>query len=126
MCRGDPETKSDQKVTAERVEIQTALKIRTFKALLKEDIPPNANGFSGRFVLAIRSTSDRAVKYKARDVIGRHRDKMRHMLILSASAIQVQTIRLLLTLSMLLNFDVRPSNAKQTYLWTAEPSDRQL
>lgn len=52
---------------------------KTFKVDLKEDLPQDANICLRRFVLEIKSTEDNKIKFKARFVIGGHRDKLKKL-----------------------------------------------
>ena len=49
----------------------------TFKVILREGIPDDANVLPGRFVLTIKSTDEDQVKFWARYVIGGHLDKLK-------------------------------------------------
>lgn len=78
---GDPRVSSKEMNDAKRKEITNLINRGTFKIILKEEIPPDGNVLPGRFVLAIKSTEDKKVKFKARYVIGDHRDKMKNMMV---------------------------------------------
>jgi len=56
-------------------DVRGLFKRNTFKVVLREEVPTDSNVLSGRFVLPIESTKDGKIKYKARFVIGGHRDK---------------------------------------------------
>ena len=60
----------------------------TFKVILREELPDGANALTARFVLAIKSNADGQVKYKARYVIGGHRDRLKQYLVHGAQALQ--------------------------------------
>lgn len=47
-------------------EIANLLARGTFKVILRKEVPPNGNVLPGLFVLAIRSTEDGEIKFKAR------------------------------------------------------------
>ena len=59
---------------AKRNEMKGLLERGTFSIILREEVPKDANVLPGRFVLAIKSAEDGQVKFKARYVIGGHRD----------------------------------------------------
>lgn len=49
----------------------------TFKVIPKEEFLDGANALTAQFVLAIKSNADGQVKYKARYIIGGHRDVLK-------------------------------------------------
>ena len=68
------ETLSLPELDAAKVkEIASLLAGGTLKVILCEDIPLDDNVLTGRFVLAIKTTSDGKVVFKARCIIGGHR-----------------------------------------------------
>lgn len=62
-------------------EIDDLLQQGTFKVIQKEDLTNDANALTVRFLLAIRTNAEVNIKYKARYVIGGHRDNMKNYLI---------------------------------------------
>lgn len=54
--------------------VKVLLERGTFKIIRKEDIPANANALPGRLILTKKSAKDAHIKFKARCVIGGHRD----------------------------------------------------
>lgn len=67
---------SKQMKQAKLAELRSLFDRVTFKVVLKEDTPANANVLSGRVFLAIKSTLDGQTKFKARYVMGGHKDKV--------------------------------------------------
>eukprot|EP00171_Calliarthron_tuberculosum_P004009 IDg4009t1 len=122
----DPRAQSSEMSAAVRTEVQGLLRRGTFKVILREDVPPDANVLPDRFVLAIKSTEDGKVKFKARYVIGGHRDKLKDMMVHSTTTLQPQSIRLLLALAALHGFDIWTSDVRQVYLQSAEPLSRDI
>ena len=111
---------------AGRKEIKTLLERGTFKVILRKEVPPDGNILPGRFMLAIKSTEDGKVKYKARCVKGGHRDRLKPMTVHTASTLQPQSIRLILALAVVHGFDIWTSKVRQAYLQSAEPLARDI
>ena len=74
----DPRTNSNEMKAAISREVKDLLRRGTFKVTLRTELPDGANEFTARFVLAVKSNADGQVKYKARYVIGGHRDTLKH------------------------------------------------
>lgn len=73
---------------AKKEEMSNVFRSGTCKIMLKEEVPADGNVLSGRFVLSINSSEDGIIKYKARYVIGEHRDKFKDMMVYSNSALE--------------------------------------
>ena len=104
-----------------REEIKRLLDRGTFKVILTKDVSKDGNLLPGRFVLAIKSSEDSMTKYKARYVIGGHRDRLKHMMVHTTSTLQPQFIRLLPALAAIHVFHIWASGVRQAYLQSAEP-----
>lgn len=87
----------------------------TFMMMLKEEPAHNGNILRGRFVFAIKSTDDRKVKYKARYVIGSHRNKFKGLMVHSTSTLQLQSVRLLLALASAFGFNIWTSDVAKLF-----------
>ena len=122
----DSRAKSKEMHMAKREEIKILLRRGTFKVILKEEIPPNGNILPGRFALGFKSTEGGKMKYKARYVIGGHRDRFKEMMVHSAATQQPQSIRLLLALARIFGFDIWTSDVRQSYLQSAVPLSREV
>lgn len=90
------------------------LERRTFKLIIREEAPNDSNILRGRFFLAVKSTEDGQIKFRARYVIVGHRDKLKNLMVRSAITFQPQSIRLLLKFSALHDFDVWTSDVTKT------------
>ena len=80
----DPRSQTPEMQKAKLDEIRNLMKRGTFKVVLKEDIPDDANVLPGRFVLALKSDIDGKIIHKARFVIGGHRDKLKNFMVHSS------------------------------------------
>lgn len=112
----NPRATSSEMVEAIEKEVTGLINAGTFLVILREGIPSDANILPGRFVLVIKSGKDGKIKYKARFVIGGHRDKLKDMMVHAASTLQPQSIRLLLALAASLKFEIWTSDVTQAYL----------
>ena len=122
----DPRAHTEKMEQAKRAEVQELLKRGTFKVILRSELPNGANAITARFVLAIKSNADEKVKYKARYVMGGHRDKMKNFLVHGAQTFQPSSARLLLALSSIHGFDVWSTDVKLAYLRSSEPLTRRV
>lgn len=122
----DPRATCDEMTEAKRKETRDLLRRKTFKAVLMEDIPPNANLIPGRFVLAVKSKLDGKVKFKARFVFGGHRDKLKEFMVHSSQTLQPQSIRILLEVAVLFGFDTWTADGRQAYLQSSMPLQRDV
>ena len=120
LTPAEARTNSRKMSEAKREEISNLLKRGTFRVVLHEDIPKDANVLPGRFVLSIKSTIDGQTKFKARYVIGGHRDKLKHFMVYSSQTLQPSSVRLLLSLASLYGFDVWTADVRQAYLQSSE------
>ena len=121
-----PRADSLDMTEAKKTEIRNLPERGTFKVILKQDIPSDANILPVRFVLAIKSTEDGEVKFKARYVIGGHRDNKKNLMFHTATTLQPQSIRLPIALSSMNDFDIWTSDVRQAYLQSSEPLQRDI
>ena len=121
-----PRAKTPEMKEAIMKEVLYLLKHRTFKFLLKEELPDGANALTPRFVVAIKSNADGKIKYKARYVVDGHRDRLKNFMVHGAQTLQSSSKRLLLAMAALLRFDIWSSDIKLAYLQSTEPLTRRV
>ena len=124
--KNDPRADSPEMRAAIYREVTDLLRRGTFKVILKEELPDGANALTARFVLAIKSNADGQIKYKARYVIGGHRDRLKQFLVHGAQTLQASSARLLLAIAAIFEFDVWTSDVKLAYLQSTEPLTRRV
>ena len=67
-------------------------------------------------LLVIKLNTDGEVEYKARYVVGRHPDNLKHYFVHRAQTLQASSARLLITLASENGFEVWSSDVKLVYL----------
>ena len=107
-------------------EVRDLLKRGSFKVILKEELPDGANALTARFVLAIKSNADGEIQYKARYVIGGHRDRLKHYMVHGAQTLQASFARLLLVLATAHEFKAWTSDVNLAYLQSSKPLERRV
>jgi len=99
---------------AKRREIEGLIDRGTFPIVLQRDVEYEPNIIPSRFVLAIKKADDGTEAYKARFVLGGHRDKENRSLVHNATTLKQSSIRLLVALATTFGFDIN-----QAYLQSA-------
>ncbi len=85
----DPRAFSPEMQQAIQKEVKGLIDAGTFKIILRENVLRDATILPRRFVQVNKSTVDNELKYKARFVFGRHRDKLKHMMVHNSATLQL-------------------------------------
>lgn len=96
-------------------EIHGLIKKDVFGVKLRHELPDGP-----------KSKADGTIRYKARYVIGGHRDSLKHYLVHSAQSLQPTCARLLLMLAALFVYEVCPSDVKLAYVQSTEPLSKRI
>ena len=126
ITKDDPRANSEEMLKAKLDEVSDLLRRGTFKVILKGELPDGANALTARFVLAIKSSIDDKIKYKARYVVGGHLDVLKNYLAHGSQTLQSSSTRLLVALAYAQEFKVWSSDVKLAYLQSTEPLLRRV
>lgn len=85
--KNDLRAHSREVMEQKKRETRHLLDQRTFKVILRVEISQDGNVLPGRFVITIESTKDRELKHKARYAIVGHRDRLKYMMVDSATTL---------------------------------------
>ena len=98
----------------------------TFKVVMCAEILPNVSVLTARFMLAIKHKITREVRFKARCVVGGHRDRRKSFLVHGSQTVQPISVRVLVALSAIFNFKIWSTDVKLAYLQADEPMQRKV
>lgn len=101
---------------AVRAETEELLQRGTFKVIIREEMPPDANVIPSLFVLPIKSTEDGQIKFKVRYVIDGPRGSQKNITVHSSQTLKPSSIRLVIALAAIQSFDVWTCDVTQAYV----------
>lgn len=105
---------------AKRKEIEGLINRGTWKAVMKDEVPDNANVMGGRFVLAIKDGGTDREVFKARFVVQGYRDKMKTSLAHDSSTAKQSSTKMLIGLAAVFGYRLFSTDVCQAYLQSAE------
>lgn len=77
-------------------------------------------------MLSKKSSESGDKTYNARFVVGRHRDKLKRLMVHTSQTTQPSSIRLLLAIAIMQDFEIWISDARQVYLQSSEVLSRSI
>lgn len=109
-----------------RSEILGLIEKGTFRITLEEELSEQKpNIIPSRFVLTIKHVDGKEI-YKARFVLGGHKDRDKDSMVHSSNNLKQLSIKLLLALATILGFDIWDLDVKQAYLQSASKLQRSV
>lgn len=114
--RGD----SSEFTAAKKREIEGLISRGTWKLVLRDDVPKNANILGGRFVLTIKDAETDKPIFKAIYVVQGHRDKEKNFLVHDAQTMRQSSIRMVIALAAVFEFPIWSHDVSQAYLQSAD------
>lgn len=122
----DPRAKLAEMKQAVKDEVQGLIKRGTFRVVKKRKVSLNSNVLPCKYILAIKIDERGSQRYKARFVIGGHRDRRKAFLVHTSKAVQPSSTRFLLSFSEANDFKMWSEDAPQAYIQTDYELDREL
>ena len=114
--KSDTRYKSKESKDAIQLEITRLLNRKAFAFVNEKEIPPESNILGGRIILAIKNPNTPTERYKARFIVQGHKDREKEFLIHTSKTIRYKNIRLILTISAAMNFEVWSQDVTQAYI----------
>lgn len=107
-------------------EIKGLIDRGTFQIILRRDAGEDPNIIPSRFVLAIKHKKNGQDIFRARFVVGGHKDRDNGHIVHSATNLKQTSIRLLLALASIFGFELYSLDVTQAYLQSASQLRRKI
>lgn len=124
LSNKDPRCHSPQMTEAKKKELRGLFQRGTFRVVIMPE-GHGENVVPSRFVLAIKHEDGKEV-FKARFVLGGHRDRDKRRMLHSATALSQTSMRLLLAVASIFGLDVWTTDVAQAYLQSASLLQRRI
>ena len=115
----DPRNHTSEALKSKRKEIESLVQRGTWKVVIKEEVPSDANVISGRFVMAIKDVETDRPYFKARFVAQGHKDRDKPSLLHNTTTVRQSSIRVLLALAAIFGFRLWSIDVNNAYLQSA-------
>lgn len=115
----DPRSRSPDANAARKKEIDGLVRKGTWKVVIKEEVPPDANVLNGRFFITIKDIETNEPIHKARYVVQGHKDKEKNRLVHNSTTVRQSSTRVLTALAAVFGLRVWSHGITQAYLQSA-------
>jgi Reverse transcriptase (RNA-dependent DNA polymerase) len=122
----DPRQDNQKFIEAKEKEIAGLVERGTWKAVLKSEIPPDANILRGRFVLTIKVAGTDKELFKARYVARGFNDIGKARPIHDSPVSKAESTRMILSLAAIFGFRVSSADVTQAYIQSAHNLTRDV
>jgi transposase InsO family protein len=113
--------RASQFTEAKRKEVLGLIERGTFGIQLACDAPPRPNILPSRFVLTVKNVETDRPVFKARLVVGGHRDREKSTLVHDSQTVRASAVRMLLAMAACFDFEIWSTDVNQAYLQAATP-----
>lgn len=112
----DPRCQLTEWKDAKKKEIEKLFRKGTWKLLIEEEVPENANLLTGGFVINIKDTVTNKPRFEARYVILGNKDMDKYLLVHNSTTMRQVSTRLLVALAAKFGFKLWSQDISKAYL----------